>query len=179
MREVLYLANCFHRLMLMYNLFLMMTQKGMYNSFLMMTQKRMYNVWVLYNYSTNISTKKVMKNYSRMDLHFWMRMMHSIQKIYYYRDKLMDNYMDIQIALGLIERSVEREKCNFQKKSSLFYLIQFFEWFIKINNSNNKSKDFFRKSSHMTNHKTTFKCYQDNYKKSCPQTNTTTDCPKI
>jgi hypothetical protein len=80
MKEVLYLAIEFHRLILMYNYFLMTNEK-----------KKMYSVWVVDNHNMNNSPKKETENYPKMNTYFLMRMMYLISKIYY-MNKLMDNH---------------------------------------------------------------------------------------
>jgi len=97
-----------------------------------------------------------------------------------YRNMSMDIRMYIEIEQDSFERSkwevfVQFDFCFF----FVLYFVEFFKWFIEINNGDNKRKDFLSKTCHMSNHETAFECNENNNENSRPKTNTTTNCPII
>jgi hypothetical protein len=63
--------------------------------------------------------------------------------------------------------------------ASEHYLVELFERFVKVNNSNDQSEDFFREARDVTNHETAFKGDENDNEERRPQTNTAANSPEI
>ena len=58
-------------------------------------------------------------------------------------------------------------------------LVEFFEWFVEIDHSNDKRKDLFSKPGNIANHEAAFESNEDNNEEGRPQTDTTSNCPIV